>query len=100
MNPHWSSMLHTVLEREGSFQQWTSPERCHHLVIGEILVIVMVNGVTTRLRIGPSSVLVPIESQLKVLCKRHRPRIIGKRNNWCHLKNGKRSVLISSFNQD
>lgn len=28
------------------------PERCHHLVIGEILVIIMVDGVTTWLSIG------------------------------------------------
>lgn len=81
-------MLHVVLESGNEvFKKWTSPERCHHLIIGKVLVIVMVNGMTTRLCIGPSSVLVPIESQLKVFCKRHRPRIIGKGNNRCHLKN-------------
>lgn len=46
-----------------------SPERCHHLVIGEILVIIMVDGVTTWLGIGSTSVLVPIKPKFKVLCK-------------------------------
>lgn len=64
----------------------TSPERCHHLIVRKILVVVMVNGMTTGLRVGPSRVLVSIESQLKVFCKRHRPRITRKGNNWCHLK--------------
>ena len=63
-----------------------SPERCHHLVIGEILVIVMVDGVTTRLSIGSASVLVPIKPKFQVFCKRHGPGLIGKGNNWCYLK--------------
>ena len=62
------------------------PERCHHLVIGEILVIVMVDGVTTRLSIGSASVLVPIKPKFQVFCKRHGPGLIGKGNNWCYLK--------------
>lgn len=52
---------------QGSFD--FSPEGCHHLVIGEILVIIMVDGVTTRLSIGSPSVLVPIKPKFKVLCK-------------------------------
>ena len=62
------------------------PERCHHLVIGEILVIIMVDGVTTWLSIGSAGVLVPIKPKFQVFCKWHGPRLIGKSDNWCYLK--------------
>lgn len=88
---------HSTQEKEVRFQQWISPERCHHLIIGKILMIVVVDGMTTRLCIGPSCVLVSIESQLKVFCKRHRPRIVGQGNNWCHLKKMKAKCLDFTF---
>lgn len=46
-----------------------SPKRCHHLVIGEVLVIIMVDGVATRLSIGSTGVLVPIKPKFKVFGK-------------------------------
>lgn len=66
------------------------PERCHHLIIREILVIIMVDGVTAGLSIGSASVLVAIKSKFKVFCKWHRPGFIWKSNNWCYLRFGGR----------
>lgn len=41
-----------------------TPEGSHHLIVGKILVVVFMDGVATRLGVGPTGVLVPIETQL------------------------------------
>lgn len=62
------------------------PEGGHHLVVREVLVVVFVDGVSTGLCVGPSCVLVAIEAKLQVFGKRHGPRVVGQRYDWCHLK--------------
>lgn len=52
------------------------PEGSNHLIVGEVLMVVFVNGVSTGLCISPSSVLVAIETKLQVFGKRHGPRVI------------------------
>lgn len=61
------------------------PEGSHHLVVGEVLVVVFVYRVSTGLCVSPPSVLVAIEAKLQVFGKRHGPRIIGQRHHWSHL---------------
>ena len=62
------------------------PEGGHHLVIGEVLMVVMVDGVATGLSISPPGILVTIEPQFQVLSKGHGPRVIRKGHHRSHLQ--------------
>ena len=61
------------------------PEGGHHLVVGEVLVVVLVDGVSTGLGVGPPGVLVAVEAQLQVLGEGHGPRLVGQRHHRRHL---------------
>lgn len=61
------------------------PEGGHHLVVGEVLVVVLMDGVATGLSVGTARVLVSIETQLQVFGKRHGPGVIGQGHYWSHL---------------
>lgn len=52
------------------------PEGRHHLVVGEVLVVVFMDGVSARLRVGPPGVLVAVEAELQVFGKRHGPGVV------------------------
>ena len=62
------------------------PEGGHHLVVGEVLVVVFVDGVPAGLRVGPSGVLVAVEAQLQIFGEGHGPRVVGQRHHGSHLQ--------------
>lgn len=61
------------------------PEGGHHLIVGEVLVVVLMDGVATGLSVGTACVLVSIETQLQIFGKRHGPGVIGQGHYRCHL---------------
>lgn len=67
------------------------PEGRHHLVVGEVLVVVFVDGVAAGLGVGPPCVLVAVETQLQVFGEGHGPGIVGQRNDRSHLDTEERS---------
>lgn len=62
------------------------PEGSHHLVVGEVLVVVFVDEVAAGLGVGPSGVLVAVEAKLQVFGKRHGPGVVGQRHHRGHLQ--------------
>lgn len=73
------------------------PEGRHHLVVGEVLVVIFVDGMSAGLCVGPSGVLVAVEAKLQVFGKRHGPRVVGQRHHWSHLETEEESVEQRTF---
>ena len=48
-------------------------------------MVVLVDGVSAGLGVGPACVLVAVEAQLQVLGEGHGPRLVGQRHHRCHL---------------
>ena len=66
-------------------QQVNSLERGNDLVLFEVLKVVVMQTVRTRLRTRATTVLFTMETQLQVLSERQSPRLGSDRLDWSHL---------------
>lgn len=86
MSPEWL-FYSDWKRRECNLSQdnGTEFERCDHVVLPKVLVVMMMEGVAARRGATMTTIVLTIEVNLKILSKRHVPGITGHRLNRSHL---------------